>query len=120
MQQELVIVATFSSVHEALLAKASLEAAGIPACTADEHLISAAPYYSNALGGVKVLAPASFWREARAILAGSQNLDDHGLGDDVPVAEHQDGGNRKPWVRFLVWLWLLLVAVTLIIVLFQP
>jgi len=64
-----VIAGTFSFPHEAQIAKASLEAAGIPAILADEHTINMSWLWSNALGGVKILVPEEFEGEARKILA---------------------------------------------------
>jgi len=64
-----IVAGSFSFPHEAHIARASLEAAGIPAVIADEHTISMQWLYSNALGGVKVLVPPEFANEARRILA---------------------------------------------------
>jgi len=63
-----VLVASFSFPHEAQIARASLESAGIPAFIADEHTISMQWLYSNALGGVKVLVPVEYAEEAKSIL----------------------------------------------------
>lgn len=107
MKEKMVLVATFSSVHEAHLAKASLEAAGIPAFTSDEHLVSAQPLYSNALGGVKVWTPAAFSEEARALLSGPEDSYEKKPAEKRPAEGHRNRA-RKPWVRYLVWLWLFL------------
>ena len=56
-----VIVATYLYPHEAHIARASLESAGIPAVLADEHTINTDWLYAQALGGVKLLVD-----EARA------------------------------------------------------
>jgi hypothetical protein len=68
----LVTVASFSFPHEAHLAVANLEAAGITAFVADEHTINMQWLYSNALGGVRVQVPAALAEEAKEVL--SQDL----------------------------------------------
>ncbi|CAH0538885.1 DUF2007 domain-containing protein [Vibrio marisflavi] len=51
----MITVARFSFPHEAYIAKASLEAAGIDSFVADEHTINMQWLYSNAMGGVRLL-----------------------------------------------------------------
>ena len=68
MSTRLVVAATFTSVHEAQLAKTVLEAAGIDAVLDNEHLVSMNWTYSNAVGGVKVLVPGDRLEEARSLL----------------------------------------------------
>ena len=51
----MITVARFSFPHEAYIAKASLEAAGIDSFIADEHTINMQWLYSNAMGGVRLL-----------------------------------------------------------------
>ena len=50
------------------MAVSVLDAAGIAASVADEHLVSMAWTYSNAIGGVKVLVPEEHVGEAKALL----------------------------------------------------
>lgn len=64
----LITVASFSFPHEAQLARANLESAGVPAFVADEHTINMQWLYSHAMGGVKVQVPAVFVQQAREIL----------------------------------------------------
>lgn len=61
-------IASYSFPHEANIAKASLEAAGIPASIADEHTINMDWLYSNALGGVRLFVPEEFVEEAKALI----------------------------------------------------
>lgn len=63
-----VVVARFSFPHEAQIARASLDAAGIPAFIADEHTVNMNWLYSNALGGVRLLVPHDRLQEAKALL----------------------------------------------------
>lgn len=64
----LVTIATFSFPHEAHLAKATLDAAGIPSFIADEHTINMQWLYSNAMGGVRLQVPAEFAAQAHEVL----------------------------------------------------
>lgn len=66
---ELITIATYSFAHEAHIAKANLDAAGIPAFIFDEHTINMQWFYSNALGGVRLKVPAQYVETAQAILA---------------------------------------------------
>ena len=63
------VVATFSMPYEAQIARASLQAAGIDALIADEHTINMDWFYSNALGGVRLLVHKSQLAEARELVA---------------------------------------------------
>lgn len=64
----LVTIATFSFPHEAHLAKAQLDAFGIPSFIADEHTINMQWLYSNAMGGVRLQVPAEFAAQAKEAL----------------------------------------------------
>ena len=61
-------IASFSFPHEAHIAKASLDAANIPASIADEHTINMDWLYSNALGGVKLFVDEEHEIEAKALI----------------------------------------------------
>ena len=50
MSSEFVVIAAFTNVHEAHMARSVLEGAGIDVMVQDEHLISMAWTYSNAVG----------------------------------------------------------------------
>jgi hypothetical protein len=63
-----IVVRSFSQPYEAHLACSALEAAGIQARIADEHIVAADWLYSNAVGGVKVLVRSSDVEAARAVL----------------------------------------------------
>lgn len=65
----LVTIASFSFPHEAHLAKAQLEAAGIPGFIADEHTINMQWLYSDAMGGVRLQVPEEFAAEAKELLS---------------------------------------------------
>ena len=65
----LVVIAAFTSVHDALLAQNILDGAGIDSVLDDEHIVSMEWTLSNAVGGVKVLVPAHRVEEAWQVLA---------------------------------------------------
>ena len=62
-------VASFSFSHEAHIAKARLDAADIPVFITDEHTINMQWLYSGALGGVRLLVPFAYEKNARDLLA---------------------------------------------------
>ena len=68
MTQNLIQIAAYSCPHEANIAKASLEAANIPASIADEHMINMDWFMSDALGGIRLFVPVQHEAEARALI----------------------------------------------------
>ncbi len=84
----LTTIASFREAHSAHIARAKLEAAGIPAFVADEHLVGVQWFYSDAIGGVKVQVPASFADEAREIVAAD-------LSAGVAAERHSQRGRRR-------------------------
>ncbi|WP_180137197.1 putative signal transducing protein [Desulfoluna butyratoxydans] len=67
-QESLVTIATFTAPHEAHLAKAQLESSGIEAFVFDDNLVGIHPWYSLAVGGVKLRVFASDRQDALAVL----------------------------------------------------
>jgi hypothetical protein len=76
-----VVVASFNHPVQAELACSRLRAEGIRACVADAHTISIQPFYSNVLGGVKVLVDELDAHHAISILKEdhSPELEDEGF-----------------------------------------
>ena len=105
-----VVVGRYSFPHEAQIARASLESAGIPARIADEHTINMNWLYSNALGGVKVLVPAEKVAEAEALLSSDFSSDVDAEQGSTPLACRACGSsNVAPYTKgkrpaFVVWL----------------
>lgn len=66
--QPLVTIATYTDAIEAHIARGRLDAEGIAAFTADEHLVWADWSYSNALGGVKLRVAHADAARALAVL----------------------------------------------------
>ena len=65
---ELVTVRAFSTVIDAHVACAVLQAAGVDASLRDEHVVSMQWLFSNAVGGVKLQVPADQVEMARDVL----------------------------------------------------
>ena len=70
-EKGMVVIASFGRPWEAQLAKARLEAEGIRAFLLDEQVISVNPFYSPALGGVKLAVAAQDAARARELLGPS-------------------------------------------------
>lgn len=73
----MIVIARFSFPHEAHIAKANLESAGIESFIADEHTVNMQWLYSNAIGGVRLMVAEEDEEEANQILNSdfSQNLE---------------------------------------------
>ncbi|MBS1615246.1 MAG: DUF2007 domain-containing protein [Bacteroidetes bacterium] len=76
--EELVTVRTYTYAYEAALAKSRLQSEDIYCFLKDELTIQANPFYSNALGGVKLQVPASEVRRAVDIL---DTMSERSIGD---------------------------------------
>ncbi len=63
-----IVIKTFSFPYEAQIAKTQLEAFGIPVYIENEHTINMDWFYSNALGGVRLLVPENYVDEAKSFL----------------------------------------------------
>lgn len=68
ISDRLVEIASYSFPHEAHVARASLDAAGIRSWLTDEHTINMQWLYSNALGGVRLHVRRADAEAAREIL----------------------------------------------------
>jgi hypothetical protein len=66
--RDLFIVARYLIPMEASLMQGCMEASGIPAVLADAHLMQADLLLAPALGGVRILVPASFVQQAHATI----------------------------------------------------
>jgi predicted RNA-binding Zn-ribbon protein involved in translation (DUF1610 family) len=66
--RRLVIVRRYRDLTEALMGRALLESAGIPAWIADEHLVGMNWFYSNLVGGVRLQVDESDQAAAQEIL----------------------------------------------------
>ena len=66
--RDLFIVARYLIPMEASLMQGCMEASGIPAVLADAHLMQADLLLAPALGGVRILVPASFVQQAQSVI----------------------------------------------------
>ncbi|MDT9694371.1 DUF2007 domain-containing protein, partial [Streptomyces sp. P9(2023)] len=75
----------FSFPHEAHIAKASLESAGITSFIADEHTVNTQWLYSNAIGGVRLLVAEDDAKEALEILNSdfSESVENEAIPDKL-------------------------------------
>lgn len=80
----LVTIATYSLPHEAHVARASLEATGIYVFIANEHTIGVQWFYSNALGGVRLMVKEKDAATALTILETDFSEE---LGKEIPLDE---------------------------------
>ncbi len=109
-----VVARTFTSVHEAHLAKSVLEAAGIEVALADEHVVSMNWTYSNAVGGVKALVPAHRLDEAQSLLDTGAVIEDPQDGPADSVADgcsqcgHSECESIGPASPLMILSWLLI------------
>jgi len=96
----LINIASYSFPHEAHIAKANLEAEGIPAYIADEHTISMQWLYSNALGGVKVQVPSQYEKKVKYILAQDfSDLLDEKFGKDEFACPKCGSTDIEPYTK---------------------
>lgn len=93
MAERLITIAAFNDVTEAHILKGRLEAEGILCFLGDEHIVGAQPFYSVAVGGVKLKVTEKDEEEARAILANIQGGTSEFIYNDElelapPMQEH--------------------------------
>ncbi|TPE43537.1 putative signal transducing protein [Pontibacter mangrovi] len=92
MAERFVTIATFNDLTEAHILKGRLEAEGILCFLGDEHIVGVQPFYSVAVGGVKLKVTEADVMEAKAILARIQEGSGHFDYDTIemapPMQEH--------------------------------
>ncbi|HEV2395421.1 MAG TPA: DUF2007 domain-containing protein [Candidatus Sulfotelmatobacter sp.] len=78
----MVTLRQFRDVPEALLAKGSLESAGIECAFADDNLVRLDWFYSNAIGGIKLLVDPDDLEDAEKVLTQPipENFEAEGTG----------------------------------------
>ena len=82
-KRDLVTLRKFRDLPEALLAKGSLDSAGIESFLADDHMVRLDWFISNLLGGIKLLVDAEDAGAANEILSQPipENFDVEGIGE---------------------------------------
>lgn len=80
---KLVLVRSFRDLPEALLAKGSLDSAGIETFLADDNIVRMDWFWSNVIGGVKLMVSPEDFDEATAILDQPipENIEVEGVGE---------------------------------------
>ncbi|HVZ51534.1 MAG TPA: DUF2007 domain-containing protein [Pseudolabrys sp.] len=68
--QDFVTIARVSTPAEAEMLRSRLEVEGVPAAVADAHTVQALSLMALAVGGVRVLVPASYADRAMAVVKG--------------------------------------------------
>jgi len=64
----LVVISSFTKVHEAYFARNRLQTEGIESFIFDEYIVGVHPYYSNVVGGVKLLVHEEALGQAKPII----------------------------------------------------
>ncbi|MCF8719267.1 putative signal transducing protein [Nitrospina gracilis] len=95
---ELVTIARYSMPYEAHLAKARLEAEGIPVFIADEHLLSINWLYTPAVGGIKVQVPEDWVDAAKDILTTDHQDEIAEIDTEPPITCPRCGGQDATMV----------------------
>ncbi|UGU18061.1 DUF2007 domain-containing protein [Sinomicrobium kalidii] len=72
--EDFVVVATFTYPHEYTVLRHILEDEGIPHVFENETMVNITPFYSNALGGIRLKVHKSCVEAARTII---KDLDDN-------------------------------------------
>lgn len=67
-KRNLVLLRRFRDIPEALLAKGKLESAGVECFLGDENMVRLDWFYSNLVGGVKLMVDAEQFAEASRLL----------------------------------------------------
>jgi len=75
-EEKIVTIRSYSFHNESLIDKAKLESAGIPCMLVDENTILVQPFYSNAIGGIKLQVNESDVEQALQVLTDSPEIED--------------------------------------------
>jgi putative signal transducing protein len=72
-----VVLETYMNVQHAFFVRSLLQGSGIPCQLPDEHTVGARRELAIAIGGVRVMVPASEVERARDLLRSGEQRDDH-------------------------------------------
>lgn len=88
---------SFTYPHEAHIAKGYMESNGIETLLKDEMTVSVNNFYSNAVGGVKLLVKDSDYKKGIQLLKDSDYISDHTTKDNfiINVIKIDKAGNKK-------------------------
>jgi len=91
--EKLVMVASFRDLSEALLAKGRLETVGIDCSLSDDNVVRMDWFWSNAMGGVKLIVPESQVEAAFELLSCDQQVAPGGEG--MPLIQCPKCGSQE-------------------------
>jgi hypothetical protein len=104
---------SFSDILHANIVRGRLEIEGIPAMIANEHTITADWTYSLALGGVRIMVPPQYLKEAKDII---RQIDTGEFADEndtsEPVSDDICRDCQKPLIRKQPFSWKLSLFVS--------
>jgi hypothetical protein len=104
---EFVTVARVFNSLEAEMLRGCLQAEGIPVMLGDAQTVQTDTLLTVALGGVRVMVPASFAAAARQTLEdvarGAREIDDL-PADAEPAAPEDDAAPPRPWAARAAWI----------------
>lgn len=114
-----VTITTFTFAHEVLVLRGRLESEGIQCFVPDEQTIQMHPFYSNALGGLRLQVLEKDFEKAATILKeGGYEVEMNSFekltdsGDDI--TDNENVSNKKRSKRIVVWVIVVLFFVLLV------
>jgi hypothetical protein len=93
--RELTTVATFTYSYEAYSLKGRLEAEGIICFLENENIVTANPFYSNAVGGVQIRVKREDEQRALEIIS-EANKDGNEFSAEMPTDEEISALPKEP------------------------
>jgi hypothetical protein len=94
------ILITFTYPHEAHMAKGFLESEGIKTMILDEMTVQVQNFYSNAIGGVKILVQKEDYEPGIATLKKGGYIQDEGYKTEEVRIIYADKSNKKTYCPF--------------------
>jgi hypothetical protein len=110
------IILTFSYPHEAHLVKTKLEFEGIEVLITDELTAQANPFYSNAIGGVKLKVQTKDLLKANKILKEHGYINEPIQKDDSFLQKIDILSSKIPFIGNLIFELRLLISTTILII----
>ena len=117
---ELVTVTRVFNTLEAEALRGCLEAQGIPATLGDVQTIQTDTLLTHALGGIRVMVPEAFARDARVTLAAVERGEfaiDELPPEDAATAPEADGGSQLGMPRLTTLVAVILLLLGLLVAL---
>ena len=105
------ILAAFTKIHEAYFAKNQLEMEGIESFVFDEYIIGVNPFYSNAVGGVKLLVHESEFENGSVIIKKYQEEQREYLGSKAHRCPNCNSTNIRQKSTFHIVLSILCIFI---------